>query len=542
MKVKDIFQFDALKDAKCIAGSKGLNEQITSISVLEVAEVKIKSWVLVNQLYITSFYAIMQDIKMQIKVIKTLHEKGAAGIVICHIDLFLKEIDPKVIKLCEKLSFPLIVANNKSSYIEILNPIILKLVSNSNPKYKDTIHMQNKLIECIATKKDLHSTYRMMTEEYGDYLYFLDINNKLLYPKYHKNAEELINLLENHYNLIEQSYLEKGYYITMEFKSNYIILPIKSGNLVYGTIIGRCLNNDITSCLPILNSIASISTLIYTNSSRLKEIEIAKKQEYVNNLITWNFRNVEVAIKLGLEIGWNILNKEIFITINLNDIQNKLDIDNKDFIKLVNEILYRKIKSLVKSDNENNLVALRSDMFIILLESNDMNINTRAKKLSDNLLDCCKETLNGSISIGISGIIENCKDIPRAYRESSDTTKIGRYFLGENKVVCYDDIGFYGIFNDIININKFKNIKNNIFKDLKDYDKEQNTHLYQTLKVLIYNNMNSQKSAEDLYVHKNTVNYRKNKIMELLGYEPWNMPYLLNTILSIVSDYFIKVL
>lgn len=542
MIVKDIFEFDALKDAQCISGSKGLNKKVNSISVLEVAEEKIKSWVLVNQLYITSFYAIIQDINMQIKVIKALNEKGAAGIVICHIDLYLKKVDSRIIKLCEKLKFPLIVANSKSSYIDILNPIILKLVSHTDPKYKNTVYMQNKLIEYIATKKDLHSIYRIMTKEYGDKLYFLDINNKLLHPRHNKNTMELIAFMENHYNLIEIAYVEKGYYIMTEFESKYIMLPIKSHDVVYGTIIAKCINNDTKNSLTILNSIASICTLIYTNSSRLKKIELAKKQEYVNDLITWNFRNVDVAIKLGLEIGWNILNKETLITINLNDIQEKLDIDNKDFIKLINEILYVKIKTIVREENENNLVALRSDMFIILLEADNSNINARAKALGYRLLDCCKKTLSGSVSIGISGKIQNCKYISTAYKEASDTAKVGRYFLGGNRVVCYDELGFYGMFNEIINLNKFDNIKDRMFKKLKDYDKKDNSELYKTLKVLIYNNMNSQKTADDLYVHKNTVNYRKNKIKELLGYEPWEMPYLLNTILSIVSDYFIEIL
>ncbi|HHV39345.1 MAG TPA: hypothetical protein GXX70_07645 [Tepidimicrobium sp.] len=147
MIVKDILSFGGLEDAQIVAGVDGINNKVTSATVLEVAEEKIKTWVFKNQLYITSFYAIMQDIEMQKIVISALSEKKASGLVICHIDLFIKEIHPDIIKLCNKLKFPLIVANTKRTYVEILNPIVLKLMGNLDSQYDAVVNMQNKLIE-----------------------------------------------------------------------------------------------------------------------------------------------------------------------------------------------------------------------------------------------------------------------------------------------------------------------------------------------------------------------------------------------------------
>ena len=538
MTIKDILKFGGLEDAEIIAGREGINNKVTSISVLEVAEEKIKNWVLADQLYITSFYAILQDIDMQKKVISALYEKKAAGLVICHVDLFLKEVHPDIIRLCNELGFPIILANSKRSYIEILNPILLKFMESSGSEINNMNNIQNKLIEYIATKRDMNYIYKSMAEEYGGKIIFLDINNSIIYPKYDRSIDQIVDAIENNKHLIREEYREKGYYIFSKSTKPIIIFPIQCNDLEFGTIIAEIIDNDLHSSIKKLNSISSLCTLISTKSSRIKEIEIARKQEYISDLITWNFRTDEVAMKMGQDIGWDILNKSRMIIVNLNDVQENLEVNNKDLKSFIGEILYGKIKNLVRNNNERNLIGLRSDIFLILLEDYEKDSYKNAKKIGFNILECCNESFKGSVSIGISGEIQNYKDIPEAYTQATDAAKIGRYFLGDNKVVCFDDMGFYGVFREIMNVNKFNSISNDIFKELRQYDDEENLDLYNTLKALVYNNMNTEKTAEQLYVHRNTINYRKKRIVEILGYEPWNMPYLLNTIMVIVSEYF----
>lgn len=540
MIVKDVLSFGGLRDARIVAGIDGINNEVTSISVLEVAEEKIKTWVLENQLYITSFYAIVQDIERQRIVISALNEKKASGLVICHIDLFIKEIHPEIIELCNELKFPLIVANSKRSYIEILNPIIFRLMENSDPEYGTVIDMQNKLIEHIATKRDADYVYKAMSKEYGKKIYFLDINNEAIYPKYEEGLFRIIDLVSNYQYLIEEEYKKSGYCIIDRGTVKNIVIPIECNGLYYGTIVTEYEENDVDRRIRILESIVSLCTLIFTKNSRIEEREIVRKQEYISDLITWNFRTDEVAIKMGQDIGWNILNKCKMIVVNLNDIQKSIEINNKDFLKFINEVLYNKIKYVIRNDNKHNIMGLRSDMFLILLESDGKETYQRAKNLGDKILRCCQNNFKGSVSIGISGDVGSYKDIPNAYIQATDAAKIGRHFLGDNKVVSFEDIGFYGIFKKFYNINSFESTKKNIFKDLKQYDIEQNSDLYITLKALIYNNMNTKAAAEELYLHSNTVNYRKNKIVEILGYKPWEMPYLLNTLIAIVAEFFEK--
>lgn len=536
MNIRDVLEFGGLKDAQIVAGFDGISNEVLSISVLEVADTRIKSWVLEQQLYITSFYAILQNTKMQKIVIQALHEKKSAGLVICHIDLFMKTIHPEIIDLCNRLNFPLIVANSGVSYVEIINPILLKLSDDLGNEYYNIFDMQNKFIQNIATKKDVNAIFKTMSDEYNKEIFFLDVNNNILYPRNHENAWEIQRLVAEEINFAGETYKKEGYSVLDSGMSKRIILNIQSNGLNFGTVVAESAEADLEKDVRMIRSFANLCTLILTKTSRINELEIIKKQEYISDLITWNFRSDQVAIKMGQDVGWDIVNKGIMVIVNLNNVQENININTHDLEKFINEILYKKIRDLVKEDNKRNLLGVRSDIFIILLENDGRNIYERANKLGRAAVECCNENFSGTVSVGISEIIDNCRKIPNAYYEAVEAIKIGRYFFGVNEVTTMREIEFYGLFKEITNMERFKNVKSSKFEPLKKYDEDKELDLYRTLKTLVLNNMNVEKTAKDLYIHKNTVNYRKNKIVEILGYKPWNMPHLLNTLIYIISE------
>lgn len=104
--------------------------------------------------------------------------------------------------------------------------------------------------------------------------------------------------------------------------------------------------------------------------------------------------------------------------------------------------------------------------------------------------------------------------------------------------MLHEDLGIYGMLEPISRTNKFEKMKKHNFSKLWEFDEQNKADLYETLKSLIFNDMNTELVASELYLHRNSINYRKKKIIEILGYEPWKMPYLLNTIIFITSDYF----
>ena len=72
----------------------------------------------------------------------------------------------------------------------------------------------------------------------------------------------------------------------------------------------------------------------------------------------------------------------------------------------------------------------------------------------------------------------------------------------------------------------------NLLRPLREYDEQNNARLCKTLECILQSDMDLTVAAEKLFLHKNTVLYRKNKIIDILGVNPFKMPYLLNFMLA----------
>lgn len=111
VKVSDCLKLPALRDAKVIAGKKGLNRTVTAITVIELADTSaLRNDLLVgNELLLSALVSIKDDIDMQCRLIRHLHSVGEAALVIYYVGVFVPEIDPRLVETANEVGFPLII-------------------------------------------------------------------------------------------------------------------------------------------------------------------------------------------------------------------------------------------------------------------------------------------------------------------------------------------------------------------------------------------------------------------------------------------------
>ena len=73
-------------------------------------------------------------------------------------------------------------------------------------------------------------------------------------------------------------------------------------------------------------------------------------------------------------------------------------------------------------------------------------------------------------------------------------------------------------------------------KTLKSHDAEKNSSLYETLFHFLINERNTQRTAQALHIHKNSMLYRLNQIRELVDLDLDNPELRLYLILSYYND------
>ena len=114
--VEDILKLPCLREAKVLAGKKGLHKEVSSITVLEFAEANDlqENLFRTNEFYgseivITAFANITDNVEYQCANIQRMAEVGEVGLIVYYVGVMLPRIDQKLIDTANELDFALIV-------------------------------------------------------------------------------------------------------------------------------------------------------------------------------------------------------------------------------------------------------------------------------------------------------------------------------------------------------------------------------------------------------------------------------------------------
>lgn len=114
--VADLLKLPSLRQAKVVAGHGGLSKIVSSISVLEstdpgvlVDEVFPQGEYFGSEIVITGFLNMMDDVERQFVNLKRLAEGGEVGLIFYYVGVFLKKIDKRLIDFANERDFVLIV-------------------------------------------------------------------------------------------------------------------------------------------------------------------------------------------------------------------------------------------------------------------------------------------------------------------------------------------------------------------------------------------------------------------------------------------------
>ena len=114
--VEDILKLPCLSGARVIAGKRGLQKVLASVSVLEFADPNMLQEELFrnNEFYgseivITAFANIADNIEQQCANIHRLATAGEVGLILYYVGIFMPHVDQRLIDLADRLDFTLIV-------------------------------------------------------------------------------------------------------------------------------------------------------------------------------------------------------------------------------------------------------------------------------------------------------------------------------------------------------------------------------------------------------------------------------------------------
>ena len=328
---------------------------------------------------------------------------------------------------------------------------------------------------------------------------------------------ELLTRLEGH--IIEGEFV-KGEFVLSSLlfaKDNpeLIIEAVKylAESQVSGLAIKNIYYNELPNEVVDYANEKSIPIFIFDNSVYFEDIitETMDKIRSVNN-----YELLETKVDLLIKMN---LNKSL-----IRDIAFEINSSFKEY----NFVLYIKEK---KFTGDNKIISIidklkrnksTSIYDSILKYGNGILIVSTFEKLEEkdykNKVNYLLKTTNINILeyyIGISNLHTSISELGNGINESIFAQKTGE--VSSNNFNYFSDIGVYSILMPYINDIWVRNFHNRIVIPIKNYDEKYNAELFNTAVKYIENDGKINETANELFLHKNTIRYRINKIKELLN-------------------------
>ena len=136
------------------------------------------------------------------------------------------------------------------------------------------------------------------------------------------------------------------------------------------------------------------------------------------------------------------------------------------------------------------------------------------EKLARNMEDTLKNELFIKTVIGIGTVAEHLRELADAYKEAQTAIDVGKVFDNEKSVINYENLGIgrliYQLPTTLCDIFLTEVFKKNSIDSL-----DQETLF--TINKFFENNLNVSETSRKLFVHRNTLVYRLEKIKKLTG-------------------------
>ena len=307
-----------------------------------------------------------------------------------------------------------------------------------------------------------------------------DTEGKILASTF-QDAEDYEQAIVNFVESPADSQVLQGYQFFKVFDENqleYVLLARGAGDDVY--MVGKVV-------------VFQIQNLLVAYKERFD------KDNFIKNLLLDNLLLVDIynrAKKLHIDIS---VRRVVFVieTRNEND-TNALET----------------VKSLFAARNKDFITAVDEKNIILVKELKPTESYEDMEKTAKVILDMLNTEAMSKVHIAYGTIVHEIKEVSRSYKEAKMALDVGKIFYSDKNVIAYNKLGIGRLIYQLP-IPLCRMFIKEIFdgKSPDEFDEETLT----TINKFFENNLNVSETSRQLYIHRNTLVYRLDKLQKSTG-------------------------
>ena len=175
-------------------------------------------------------------------------------------------------------------------------------------------------------------------------------------------------------------------------------------------------------------------------------------------------------------------------------------------MELLNGMFTSQIGDYITSVDESNVILIKSLM--------PEDAYDRLDQIADTIVDMMNMEAMLNVRVSYGTIVGELKDVSKSYKEAKMALDVGKIFYAEKKVTAYNTLGIGRLIYQLP-INLCKIFIEEIFGD--NVPSELDDETLSTINKFFENNLNVSETSRQLFVHRNTLVYRIEKLEKSTG-------------------------
>lgn len=277
-----------------------------------------------------------------------------------------------------------------------------------------------------------------------------------------------------------ESQMLSGYHffkVMVEGELEYILLTHSSAEDAY--MVGRL-------------AVCQIRNLV---SAYMEQFD---RNNFMQNILLGNMLVVDMynkAQKLRIEQAQRV----VFVV----DLEGKKD---STAMELVKNLFVTKAKDFVTEVDEQSIILIK--------DTRDMPKEEELSAMASMIVDNMHAEAMVRVRVGYGNRVDNLQDIAKSYQEAKMALEVGKIFYAEKETIAYRYLGIGRLIYQLP-MSLCEMFIHEVFEEeIPDVFNEEITT---TIQKFFENNLNISETARQLYVHRNTLVYRLERLEKVIG-------------------------
>jgi DNA-binding PucR family transcriptional regulator len=507
--VADILKLPSLRNAEVVAGKGGLRKIVSSISVLESTDPEVLNDSLFHnddfsgsEIVITSFINIKDDVELQCRNIQRLAEGGEVGLILFYVGIFMKDIDPRLISLADKLDLTLIcMPRNRMDlrYSEVISEVMEAIIRDQSSGTSMVVELLERASRLPQHQQTVDTVVKMLSDRIHATVILTDSAGNVL------NEAAWPRALSGLHSHLKKAPMPITFGKPVPF-------PYLPGGLLY-------------------------RAQIHSESGQNMELFIIREGETLaGGVFQQAVEIVQLAVRLWSQQHDKVVISELFNAIMRDEPMKMRRLADLFHINVAlihvmwivmpgsgNEGFspdtLKMARDLAKQYCKTSFADIYENCLVIFMDG------PRSLQDTDALREDLLLQLPGDITLTMFRNLKDTAAVREAYLTNHDYIADVRKIFPERACFSREEIFFAKACRQ--RIAQGEASVTEVLSVLSPLDKERDTgELKRTLAVYLLDaGLSMSKTAEKLFLHKNTIKYRLKCMSNLFGYQVGSMPY-----------------